>query len=167
MAVAVGPDGNVYISDAGNSRIRQVTPDGRIQTIAGFGPAADTYGGGYAGDGGAAAKAKLFSATDLKVAATGELFIVDSGNHRLRVIRDGVINTVAGSGQQGFGGDGKTALAAALNTPQKIALAKDGSILIADRANQRVRKVDAKGLISTVAGAGKTAGVLFAREARQ
>ncbi|MBS1788013.1 MAG: hypothetical protein JST85_09840 [Acidobacteria bacterium] len=150
MAVAVGPDGSIFISDAANSRIRQVTPDGTIQTIAGFGPAQDTYGGGYAGDGGPPAKAKLFSATDLKFDATGNLFICDSGNHRIRVIHNGVISTVAGSGRLGSSGDGGEATKAELNTPQKIAIAKDGSMFIADRANHRIRKVDARGMITTI-----------------
>jgi sugar lactone lactonase YvrE len=161
MAVAVAPDGSVYISDAGNSRIRRVAPDGKIQTVVGFGPPQDTYGGGYAGDGGPAEKAKIFSATDLKLDAAGNLYLSDSGNHRLRVVRNGVINTIAGTGRQGFGGDGKQAVAAELNTPQKIAVAKDGSIFIADRANHRVRKVDTRGLIITIAGAGKPTGVIF------
>ncbi len=152
MAVAGGSDGSIYISDAANSRIRKVAPDGKIQTIAGFGPAQDTYGGGFAGDGGPAAKAKIFSATDLKFDAAGNLFICDSGNHRIRVIRNGVITTVAGSGKQGSGGDGGEAIKAELNTPQKILLGKDGSIFISDRANHRVRKVDARGVISTVIG---------------
>ncbi|MFN0107376.1 MAG: hypothetical protein ACKVZH_00860 [Blastocatellia bacterium] len=152
MAVAVANDGSIFVSDAANSRIRRVSPDGKIQTIAGFGPAQDTYGGGFAGDGGPAAKAKIFSATDLKFDAAGNLFLCDSGNHRIRVIRNGVMTTVAGSGKQGTGGDGGEAIKAELNTPQKILLAKDGSIFIADRANHRVRKVDARGVISTVAG---------------
>lgn len=150
MAVAVGPDGSIFISDAANSRIRQVRPEGTIQTIAGFGPAQDTYGGGYAGDGGPAAKARLFSATDLKFDAAGNLFICDSGNHRIRVIRNGIISTVAGSGRLGSSGDGKEATKAELNTPQKIAVAKDGSIFIADRANHCIRKVDAHGIITTI-----------------
>lgn len=152
MAVATGSDGSIFISDAANSRIRRVTTDGKIQTIAGFGPAQDTYGGGFAGDGGPAAKAKLFSATDLKFDAAGNLFISDSGNHRIRVIRNGIISTIVGSGRLGSGGDGGEATKAELNTPQRIALAKDGSIFIADRANHRIRKVDAKGLIHTIAG---------------
>ncbi len=142
MAVTVAPDGSVYVSDAGNSRIRQITPDGKIKTIVGYGPAADTYGGGYGGDGGPAEKGKLFSATDLKCDAAGNLYIVDSGNHRLRVIRGGLISTIAGNGQQGFNGDGKAATAAELNAPQKIAVAKDGTVFISDRANHVIRKLD-------------------------
>src|SRR5262245_65807141 len=112
MAVAVGPDGAVYISDGANSRIRRVSSDGegnKIQTILGFGPAQDTYGAGFAGDGGPPGKAKIFSATDLKFDAAGALYISDSGNNRIRVIRNGVITTLAGSGRQGFGGDGGNA----------------------------------------------------------
>jgi DNA-binding beta-propeller fold protein YncE len=156
MAVTIGPDGSVYVSDGGNSRIRRIAPDGKIQTIAGFGPAQDTYGGGFAGDGGPPEKAKIFVACDLKMDAVGNLFISDSGNNRIRAIRSGVINTIAGSGQVGFSGDSGEALKAELNTPQKIAVAKDGSIFIADRANHRVRKVDANGLIRTIAGDGKS-----------
>ncbi len=150
MAVAAAKDGSIFISDAANSRIRQITLDGKIQTIVGFGPAQDTYGGGFAGDGGPAAKAKIFSATDLKFDAAGNLYLCDSGNHRVRVIRKGVITTVAGSGRQGANGDGGEATKAELNTPQKIAIAKDGSIFIADRANNRIRKVDARGTITTI-----------------
>lgn len=161
MAVTVAPDGAVYVSDAANSRVRRISLDGKIQTVAGFGPAQDTYGGGFAGDGGPPEKAKLFSATDLKFDAAGNLYISDSGNHRIRVIRAGVITTIAGSGRQGFGGDGGKATAAELNTPQKIAVAKDGGVFIADRANRRVRKVDTRGVIITIAGGGKTAGMMF------
>ncbi|MBS1810958.1 MAG: hypothetical protein JST84_22530 [Acidobacteria bacterium] len=166
MAVAVGPDASVYISDAGNSRIRRIAPDGKISTIVGYGPPADTYGGGYGGDGGPAEKGKIFSATDLKCDAAGNLYIVDSGNHRLRVVRGGVITTLAGTGQQGLSGDGKSAMEATLNTPQKIALARDGSIFIADRANQRIRKVDSKGVIHLVAGANSPKGFLLDPEAK-
>jgi len=164
MAVAVAPDGAIYISDAANSRIRRVTADGpdgpdrKIETVAGYGPAQDTYGGGFAGDGGPPEKAKIFSATDLKVDAAGVLYISDSGNNRIRVIRGGIITTIAGSGRQGFSGDGGKALAAELNTPQKIAIAADGAVFIADRANRRVRKVDMLGNIITIAGTGKPTG---------
>lgn len=149
MAVTAAPDGNVFVSDAANSRIRQITPDGKIKTIVGYGPAQDTYGGGYAGDNGPAAKGKIFSATDLKYAA-GKLWLVDSGNHRVRVVENGIIKTFAGNGQPGFSGDDKPAVEAQLNTPQKIAVARDGSIFISDRANHAVRKVDATGKITTL-----------------
>jgi sugar lactone lactonase YvrE len=161
MAVTVAPDGAVYVSDAANSRVRRVSTDGKIQTVVGFGPAQDTYGAGFAGDGGPPEKAKIFSATDLKFDAAGNLYISDSGNHRIRVVRGGIITTLAGSGRQGFGGDGGKALDAELNTPQKIAIAKDGAVFIADRANRRVRKVDARGVILTIAGAAKTTGMMF------
>lgn len=166
MAVAVGPDASVYVSDAGNSRIRRITPDGKISTIVGYGPAADTYGGGYGGDGGPAEKGKIFSPSDLKCDAAGNLYIMDSGNHRLRVIRRGVITTIAGTGSAGFSGDGKRATEAELNTPQKMALAPDGSVFIADRANQRIRKVDPQGIIHIIAGAGTPKGVLLDPEAK-
>jgi len=159
--VAVGPDDSIYVSDTANSRIRRITPDGKIQTVTGFGGGEGLGGAGFVGDGGPAEKAKLFSPTDVKADAAGNLYICDSGNNRIRVIRGGIITTIAGTGKAGFSGDGKEAVAAELNTPQKIAVAKDGSIFIADRGNQRVRKVDAKGFIHTVAGAGPPAGMLL------
>jgi hypothetical protein len=93
MAVAVAPDSSVYISEGGNSRIRKVTPDGKIHTIAGYGPAQDTYGGGFAGEGVPVEKAKLFAATDLKCDVKGNLYIVDSGNNRARGARRCDYNT--------------------------------------------------------------------------
>lgn len=167
MAVAVAPDGSVFISDAGNSRVRRVSIDGKIQTLVGYGPGEGVYGAGFAGDGGPPEKAKIFSATDLEVDHAGSLYISDSGNNRIRVIRNGIITTIAGSGRVGFGGDGDKALAAELNTPQKIVIAKDGAVYIADRANHRVRKVDAKGVINTIAGEGKPTGVLLNPEVIQ
>ena len=165
MAVTVGADGGVYISDAANSRVRRITSDGKIQTVVGFGVGEGLGGAGYVGDGGPAEKAKLFSAADVKLDNAGNLYISDSGNNRIRVIRSGVITTLAGSGRQGFNGDSGKALAAELNTPQKIAVAKDGSVFIADRANHRVRKVDMRGNIITIAGTGKKtdqgAGMMF------
>jgi len=161
MAVAVAPDGGVYISDAGNSRVRRVASDGKIQTVVGYGASEGVYGAGFAGDGGPAEKAKIFSATDLKFDAAGSLYLSDSGNNRIRVVRGGIITTIAGSGRAGFGGDGGKALSAELSTPQKIVMTKDGSVLIADRPNHRVRKVDAQGFIDTVAGKGKPTGAII------
>jgi DNA-binding beta-propeller fold protein YncE len=161
MDVTVGPDGGIYIADAANSRIRRITTDGKIQTVTGFGGGEGIGGAGFVGDGGPAEKAKLFSPADVKLDAAGNLYISDTGNNRLRVIRAGVITTIAGTGRAGFSGDGKEAVAAELNTPQKLAVAKDGGIFIADRANHRVRKIDARGFITTVAGESKPTGMFL------
>lgn len=152
QAVAVGPEGSVYVADAANSRIRRVRPDGVIQTVAGSGPGSGEGGAGFGGDGGPAERAKLFSPTDLKFNALGQLYVSDSGNNRVRLIAHGVIVTVAGTGKPGGEGDGGKGLQATLNTPQKIALGLDGSVYVADRVNHRVRKVDPQGVITTVAG---------------
>lgn len=160
QAVAVGPDGSVYVSDSANSRIRRVRPDGVIVTVAGSGPGSGEGGAGFGGDGGAAEKAKLFSPTDLKFNDLGQLYVSDSGNSRVRLIAHGAIMTVAGSGTAGFGSDGGKALAAALNTPQKIAVSPDGTIYVADRVNRRVRRIDPSGIITTVAGGTSSAGIL-------
>jgi len=156
VAVAPAPDGSVYLSDSGNNRIRRVTPSGVMETVLGTGPGTGTAGAGFAGDGGPVGKAKIFAPADLKLSAAGDLFLSDTGNHRVRRISNGLIATIAGSGPGGFGGDGGSALAAALNSPQKLALAPDGSIYLADRANHRVRRIDAAGRIETV-GASRTA----------
>ena len=161
MAVTLAPEGVLYVSDAGNSRVRRIGPDGIIRTISGLGGGDGLGGAGFAGDDGPAEKAKLFSPADLKVDRAGKIYISDSGNNRIRVISGGKITTVAGSGRMGFSGDGKNALGAELNTPQKIAIGKDGSLFIADRSNHRVRKVDARGMISTVAGGGRHSEMIF------
>ena len=136
-----GPDGAVYIADGANSRIRRAGPEGKISTIAGFGPGSGSGGAGYSGDGGPADKARLFSPTSLRFDAQGTLYISDSGNGKIRAIRDGTITTLG---------------ADELNTPQKICIAKDGRIFIADRGNHRVRVIDSKGAVRTVAGADPT-----------
>ena len=136
-----GPDGAVYIADGANSRIRRAGPDGKINTIAGFGSGSGSGGAGYSGDGGPADKARLFSPTSLRFDSHGALYISDSGNGKIRVIRDGTITTLAADN---------------LNTPQKLCIAKDGRLFIADRGNHRVRVIDAKGSVRTVAGADLT-----------
>ncbi|HZN65085.1 MAG TPA: hypothetical protein VFB66_07260 [Tepidisphaeraceae bacterium] len=160
QAVAVAPDGSVYISDSANSRIRRVGPDGTIQTVAGSGPGSGEGGAGFGGDGGPADKAKLFSAADLKFNAPGQLYVSDTGNNRVRLIAHNVIITVAGAGEPGFSGDNAPARAAKLNTPQKLAPAPDGSVYVADRVNRRVRKIDPTGVITTVAGEAPGEGIL-------
>lgn len=152
VAVAVAPDGSAYVSDSGNNRVRRVTPAGIIETVAGNGPGTGTAGAGFTGDGGPAAQAKLFAPADLELGPRGELFLSDTGNHRLRRISEGVIQTIAGTGTAGFSGDGGSPLTAAFEAPQKLALGKDGTLYVADRANHRVRRILPEGRVETVAG---------------
>ena len=151
-AVSVSADGSVYVSDAANSRIRRIATDGTIQTVTGYGGGSGLGGAGYGGDGGPADKAKAFSAMGLFSDAAGNLYISDSGNNRVRVVRNGIITTIAGTGAGGFGGDGGPAQTAVLHTPQKIVVAADGRVFVADRGNGRVRTIDTAGVISTIAG---------------
>ena len=144
--VAVASDGTLYISDTGNQRIRAVH-QGVISTVVGSGAR------GYSGDG-PALTAALFDPTALAVDASGSLLFCDTGNQRVRKLSGGSIATVAGSGVQGFGGDGGAATAADLNTPLGIAAAADGTLYIADTQNQRVRTVHVDGTIATFAGTG-------------
>ncbi|MEX2316127.1 MAG: hypothetical protein WD669_03180 [Pirellulales bacterium] len=154
MAVSVDADGRVYFCDSGNNRIRRVNGDGTIETVAGFGPGALTAGAGFGGDGGPPERAKLFSASDIKFDAAGNWLIADSGNNRIRIVRDGLIETLAGTGKASFTGDGGPAFEATFKAPQKLAVARDGTIYIADRANHRVRLIDPTGKIKTFVGGG-------------
>lgn len=150
--VAVDPGGNVYIADMNNHRIRKVDGSGVISTVAGNGVA------GYSGDGGGAADASLNGPRDVAVDASGNVYIADSYNQRVRKVDvSGVITTAAGSGIPGYSGDGGPAISADLRNPAGVATEATGAIYIADNGNQRIRKVDASGMIDTVAGNG-TAG---------
>ena len=141
--------GNLYIADQSNHHIRKVDAAGAISTVAGNG----TYG--YSGDGGPAVAAQLWGPNGVAVDGAGNLYIVDRGNQRIRKVdAAGVISTVAGDGTQGFGGDGGPATAAQLDTPQGVAVDGAGNLYIADGGNNRIRKVDSAGAISTVAGGG-------------
>ena len=149
--VAVDGAGNLYIADVGNYRIRKVDRSGIITTIAGTGRR------GFSGDGGPAVHAQLnHSARDLAVDTAGNLYIADKDNHRIRKVdRFGIITTVAGTGERNFGGDGGPATAAHLNDPGGVALDNAGNLYIADTDNQRIRKVDPSGIITTIAGSGR------------
>jgi len=123
----------------------------KIETIAGTGTA------GFSGDGGPAIRAQLNNPYGLTVGPRGALFICDMGNNRIRRIStDGMISTVAGSGEKGWRGDGGPALAAALNEPYEVRFDDAGNMFFVEMRNAVVRRVDAKtGVISTVAGTGK------------
>jgi sugar lactone lactonase YvrE len=147
--VTVASDGTVFIADRLNHRIRKVSPTGTITTIAGNGTA------GFCGDDGAATNACLNYPTDVAVTTAGVLFISDYYNHRVRKVdAAGTITTVAGNGTASFCGDVGPAVSACLNGPAGIALGAGGVLFFADYYNERVRKIDAAGAITTVAGTG-------------
>ncbi|ARF59226.1 RICIN domain-containing protein [Streptomyces gilvosporeus] len=150
--VAVDSTGTLYVSEYNNRRVRKITTDGTISTVAGTGIA------GSDGDGGPAVSAQLNRPRGVAVGRAGELYIVDAEDHRVRkVAADGKISTVAGTGTAGSDGDDGPAASAQLATPFEVAMDSIGTLYIADYANHRVRKVAADGKISTVAGTG-TAG---------
>ena len=145
--VAAAPDGTIYIADTGNQRVRAVV-GGQIQTVAGNGAK------GFSGDGGDALLAMLNAPVALAVDGGGGVLIADSGNQRLRRLAVGVLTTIAGSGVQGFGGDGAGATAAQMDTPSGVAVAGDGRVFVADSHNHRIRIIAADGTITTFAGTG-------------
>ncbi|MEU3002490.1 RICIN domain-containing protein [Streptomyces sp. NPDC006995] len=149
FGLAMDSVGTLYFSDRANHRIRKITTDGKITTIAGTGTA------GFKGDNGPAASAQLKNPRGVAVDSAGDLYVVDSENHRIRKITtDGKITTIAGTGVAGFGGDAGPATAAQLNIPYSVAVDSAGVLYIADYQNHRIRKVAADGKISTVAGTG-------------
>jgi hypothetical protein len=142
--------GNLYIADTGNHRVRKVTPAGVITTFAGGGRI------GYGGDGGPATAAELNEPQAVAVDSSGNVYISDTNNHRVRKVTPaGIISTFAGAGVAGFGGDGGPAAAALLDTPGGLAVDGANNLLIADAGNHRVRRINlATGVITTVAGSG-------------
>ena len=152
-AVAVDTAGNLYIADRSNHRVRKVATGGIISTVAGDGTAT------FAGDGGPAAGAALNLPSGVAVDTAGNLYISDFANSRVRKVdhTTGFISTVAGNGTFGFFGDGGPATVAYLNSPAGLAVDGSGNLYIADFSNQRIRRVNPAGIISTVAGNG-TAG---------
>ncbi len=157
--VAVDAAGNLFISASSSTgerfswfgdRIRKVTTGGAISTVAGNGHP------GFSGDSGPATSARFFIPEGMALDAAGNLFIADTGNHRVRkVTSDGVISTVAGNGHPGFSGDGRPATLARLAGPSGVAVDAAGSLFIADAGNCRIRQVTRDGVISTVAGDGR------------
>jgi DNA-binding beta-propeller fold protein YncE len=158
-ATAFAPDGSMYIADQANQCIRKVGTDGLIHTAVGR-----CTTPGFSGDGGPATQALLqapqgqAASPSGKIAtdAAGNLYIADSGNHRVRKVSpEGTITTIAGSGERGETapfGDGGPATEAQLSRPTDVAVGPDGSLFIADTDHSCVRRVSPLGIISTVAG---------------
>jgi trimeric autotransporter adhesin len=147
QGLAADADGNVYIADGGNNRIRKLLPDGTLISIAGNGNAS------FFGDSGPADAASLHDPHGIFSAGGGHIYIADTGNQRVReLLPDGTITTVAGNGGQGPSGDGGAATSAQLNLPTGVVLDAAGNLYIADRGNNRVREVSPSGTISTFAG---------------
>jgi sugar lactone lactonase YvrE len=147
--------GNVYICDQSNHRIRRVSSNGIITTVAGTGV------GGYNGENLPALTAKLYYPRSISIDSAGNVLIAEPYNQRIRYLNvaNGTISTVAGSGQGGYAGDGGPANAATakLQLPSGVAALPGGGFLIADTASHHVRKVDSAGIIHTVAGVNPTA----------
>jgi sugar lactone lactonase YvrE len=150
-AIVFDAAGNLYFVETGNHVVRKVTSAGIVTTVAGNGVQ------GFSGDNGPATAAALDSPAGLALDSTGDLFIADSHNHRIREVSSatGTITTIAGTGAPGFSGDGGPATAARLDLPTALALDAAGDVYVADTNNHRVRRITAAtGAIATVAGNG-------------
>lgn len=152
FGVIRGPDGAIWYCEYTGQRVRKVTPDGVIHTIAGNGQK------GYSGDGGPALQASFNLPHEIRFDAKGDLYIVDMSNHAVRKVdlKSGIITTIAGTGKAGHSGDGGPASEALLNKPHSIQFGPDGHLYICDIGNHVIRRVDlSTGIISRYAGTGE------------
>jgi len=154
FGVAVDAAGNLYIGDDGNNRVRKVSINGIITTIAGNGVA------GYSGDGGLAITAQLYGPMSVAVDTAGNVYIADAANSRIRkVSTGGIITTIAGKGGYAFSGDGGAAINAEFSFPVGVAVDGAGNVYVADSCaidlcSYRIRKISVAGIITTIAGNG-------------
>src|ERR1051326_7075477 len=145
--VAVDSAGNVYIADSFNNRIRKIDTSGTITTIAGTGEPR------YTGEG-VATQVGLNDPSGIAVDRSGNIYIADNSSHRVRKLSGGTISTIAGTGIAGFSGDGGPATSAQVYNPTHLAIDAAGNIYVADYINNRIRKINTAGTITTVAGSG-------------
>jgi sugar lactone lactonase YvrE len=154
VGIALDAAGNIYVGDQNAFNIRKITPSGIISTVAGF----DTFG--YSGDGGLAIYARLGYTYGLHADNAGNLYICDAGSGGNSCIRKvdaaGIITTVAGNGTEGYNGDNIPATSAWLNRPTGVFIDNAGNMIIADGRNERIRKVNRAGIITTICGTGVT-----------
>ena len=148
-ATAIDGGHNIYIADTQNGRVRKISPDGVITTVAGNG----VYGDG--GDGGPAVNAQIYRPLGVAVDQAGNVYFTDANNSRIRKIStSGIITTFAGSETGGYSGDGGPASAAQFTRPWGLAFDSAGDLFVADFGNQRVRRISANGTVNTIAGSG-------------
>ena len=139
----------VFIADLHNHRVRKLLQNGQAVTIAGTGEQ------GYNGDGQLATDAQLSGPIAVFVSSNDEVYISDYLGHRIRkILRDGTITTIAGTGVSGYSGDGGLAVNAQIDSCTGLFVTDDGEVYLCDFGNQRIRKIDRSGIISTVAGTG-------------
>ena len=142
-------------TDAGGRGVVRIDADGMLTPFAGNGKPE------WSGDGGPATEAGLYCPFEMRIGPDGALYLADHGNNRIRRIgTDGIITTIAGSGAAGvdqgsYSGDGGPATSATLQEPSGIAFDAVGNLYIGDRDNDRIRKIDLHGVITTIAGDGK------------
>jgi sugar lactone lactonase YvrE len=157
LDVAVDSSSNVYIADTNNANVRKITTDGNINTIAGSTAIVSnvlTIAFGFAGDGGGATKAQLAGPAGVAVDSSGNLYIATYADNRIRKVDSkNSISTFAGNSGYGFAGDGGPATSAQLSAPRGIAVDSGGNLYLADRWNNRIRKI-AGGTLTTIAGNG-------------
>ncbi len=147
MGVAIDVMGNIFISDAGDARIRFVNTSGVIVTIGGTGVM------GYTGDGGPATAAEIAYPAGIAVDASGSFYFADLANNRIRKVNStGIISTVVGNGVANYSGDGGQGTAAEISQPSDVKIDAAGNLYIVDNGNMRIRKVNTAGIISTLAG---------------
>src|SRR5205823_2706863 len=146
--IAISSSGTVFVADEANDRIRKINTGGTISTYAG----AVHYGG----DGGPASQAVMNWPTGVAIDGAGNIYITDYNNNRVRKMTasTGVVTTVAGTGVSGFSGDGGSATSARLSLPVDVVLDSAGNLYIVDSQNNRIRRVNTSGVISTFAGTG-------------
>ena len=145
--VRLDSKGNIFVADLENNRIRKITRDGLVTTVAGSGVP------GYSGDGGPALNAQLNAPWGILIDKDDNLLIADSYNDVIRKVgSDGIIHTIAGNGQEGYEGDGGPARSAKLNTPQSLAVDAQGRIYIGDEHNDAIRVVELDGIIRSLIG---------------
>lgn len=151
QAIAVDDSGRLYMGDENGGRVRRIDSNGRLVTIAGTGVI------GFSGDGGLATGAQFNWPAGVAVDRQGNVYIADAfGNNRIRKIDalTGVVNTIAGTGTAGYSGDGGLATQAQLRTPNSVAVDAGGNVYVLDSGNNRVRRIDPAGVITTYVGNG-------------